>query len=215
MYNVTFPDCLHESYVTLLRFHESSKFGHRLDIKDIYVTWVMHLAVTDLLLFFFIFGTNSAYLQRNTCSVSAIPVCSYDRSRIKRSDIFSQNIRPREIEAKSDKPARIFLLLFSLFWKLRAYVECIRYFINDVGGTRSLFSFFLTLLNRYKSRFSQFPLVQCAALLTFFRKLYGLGFCLSILSNFRQPLWCIYRCFIDSFNLKSSASVFSKYAVRD
>jgi len=162
--------CLYESYIILLKSHESSKFGHRVDIKDIYVIWVIYLAVTDLLLFFFVFGTNSAYLQRNTCSVSAISVCSYDRSRIKCSDIFSRNIRSREIEAKSDKPARIFLLLFSLFWKLRAYVECIRYFINDVGGTRSLFSFFSILLNRYKSRFPQFPfyLVQFAALLTFF-----------------------------------------------
>jgi len=41
-------------------------------------------------------------------------VCSYDRLRIKRGDIFSRNIRSREIEAESDKPSRIFLLLFSI-----------------------------------------------------------------------------------------------------
>lgn len=67
----------------------------------------------------------SLYLEQiqRTCnetrSVSATPACSYDRSWIKRSDIFSRNIRSREIEAESDEPARIFLLLFSLFWKLR------------------------------------------------------------------------------------------------
>lgn len=64
--------------------------------------------------------------------------CSYDRSRIKRGDIFSRNIRSREIETESDKPAGVFLLLFSLFWKLRAYVERIRRFINDVMILASL-----------------------------------------------------------------------------
>jgi len=111
----------------------------------------MHLAVTGFLLCFFVFGTNSAYLQRNTCSVSATPACSYDRSRIKHSDIFSRNIRSREIEAKSDKPARIFLLLFSLFLEVtRIRRTRIRHFIK-VGGTRS--PLFL-LLHNCKSRFS-------------------------------------------------------------
>jgi len=113
----------------------------------------MHLAVTGFLLCFFVFGTNSAYLQRNTCSVSATPACSYDRSRIKRSDIFSRNIRSREIEAKSDKPARIFLLLFSLFWKLRVYVERVSGILSRSVALAFL-SFFPALLRNCKSRFS-------------------------------------------------------------
>lgn len=127
----------------------------------------MHLAVTGfpalLLCFWNKFGVAA------TGYVSATPACSYDRSRIKRGDIFSRNIRSREIEAKSDKPARIFLWLFSLFCKLRAYVE----YVSGILSTRlvalfrslSLFTLLYALLhtatNRVSLRFFPFfPLIS-------------------------------------------------------
>jgi len=83
------------------------------------------------------------------CSIGL--ACSYDRSRIKHGDIFRGIFALAK--SKSDKPARIFLLLFSLFWKLRAYVERIRHFINEVIGTS--FPAFL-LPSSTPTRFSPF-----------------------------------------------------------
>jgi len=122
----------------------------------------MHTRVTGhFLFFFFLIVLDSEQIRRScigyACSIG--PACSYDRSRIKQSDIFSRNIRSREIEAESDKTAGIFLLLFSLFWKLRAYVERIRHFINGVivyflspslSLSASPLRFSFPLLNRVK-----------------------------------------------------------------
>lgn len=77
------------------------------------------------------------------------PACSYDRLRIKRGDIFSRNIRSREIEAESDKPSRIFLLLFSIILEVTRIRRTYPAFYQRGYDTRlplfALLSFTLTL----------------------------------------------------------------------
>lgn len=208
--------CLHRPIQVLLRFHERSKRLDRLNIKDIYVTWVMHLAVTGFMLCFFVFETNSAYLQRDTRTVSATAaVYSYDRSRIKRSDIFSRNIRSRTKSKRSriNRPG-----YFSCFFHyFGSYAHT-----SNVSGILSTRLVALALLQiAFLSPFPPFSLLISPLLWLFFCKLCSPEWSVSapvywsrVIFGNRKSHGCAYQRFIDSFNLKSQcASMFSKYAV--
>lgn len=97
--------------------------------------------------------------------------CRYDRSRIKRGDIFPRNIRPREIEAESDKPAGDIPLAFFIILQVTRIRRTYPAFYQQGYGTR--FSFVLPLSSSlYASLSFYFSLISICPPFFFSVRLY-------------------------------------------
>lgn len=158
----------------LLKFYESSK---HLDTAwtlkiCIYVTWVMHLAVTGFLLYFFVFGTNSAYgiraryrlPRRVAMIVHGLSVAIFFRG------IFAL---AKSKHSRINQPG--YFSYFFHYFGSNAHTSNISGILSTRLVALALLSFFLILLHSYKSRFSPFlvSFVHFAALLALFHKLCG------------------------------------------
>lgn len=132
----------------------------------------MHLAVTGFLLYFFVFGTNLA------CRIRARYRLHWRAAMIVHglsAAIFFRGIfaLAKSKRSRINRPG--YFSYFFHYFGSYAHTSNISGILSTRLVALALLSFSLTLLHRYKSRFSPFPVsfVHFAALLAPFHKLCG------------------------------------------
>lgn len=151
----------------------------------------MHVAVTGFLFCRSIFGTNSAGSVGYVCSIGL--ACSYDRSRIKHSDIFRRIFALAKSKRSRINRPGYFSCFFHYFGSY-AHTSNVSGVLSTRLWVLAFLPFFFPLLRplvspHFASPSTLSPLYLVA--FSFFRKLCGLRyqrfcFCLLIQANFPQ-----------------------------